>query len=227
MAIIHHPFIQGTDEWMAARCGLLTASEMKLIITPALKVAKNEKTRLHLCELLAQRVNKFVEPTFVSYAMERGSNDEATARWYYSEKIAEVEQVGFITNDKWGFTLGYSPDGLVGDDGAIEAKSRMQKYQVETILSRDMPSDFMIQVQTGLLVSEREWCDFISYSNGMPMCIVRVYPDETVQAAIVEAATAFEAEMAVKIADYQAALDEMKAANLYIETERQEEDIRV
>ena len=227
MSIIYHDLIQGTDEWMAARCGLLTASEMKLIITPTLKTANNDKSRTHLYELLGQRMTKFVEPTFVSYAMERGQNDEATARWHYSENIAEVTQTGFITNDKWGFTLGFSPDGLVGDDGAIECKSRMQKYQVETILARDMPKDFMIQVQTGLLVSEREWCDFISYSGGMPMCIVRVHPDEKVQAAIIDAATTFEADMGAKITDYAAALEEMKAAGRYIETEREEEDIRV
>ena len=30
----HHDIVQGSDEWLAARCGLLTASEMKLIVTP-------------------------------------------------------------------------------------------------------------------------------------------------------------------------------------------------
>ena len=35
----------------AARCGLLTASEMKLIVTPTMKVANNDKTRSHRREL--------------------------------------------------------------------------------------------------------------------------------------------------------------------------------
>ena len=35
---IHAEMIQGSDEWLAARCGLLTASEMKLIVTPTLKI---------------------------------------------------------------------------------------------------------------------------------------------------------------------------------------------
>ena len=47
---------QGSDAWLTARCGLLTASEMKLILTPALKIANNDKVRSHLYELLAQRV---------------------------------------------------------------------------------------------------------------------------------------------------------------------------
>ncbi len=53
----------------------------------------------------------------------------------------------------------------------------------------------MIQLQTGLLVSEREWIDFISYSGGLPMVTTRIYPDEVVQSAIIEAAAAFEASV--------------------------------
>ena len=45
MTIKYHADItQGSDEWFALRCGLLTASEMKLILTPTLKKANNEKT---------------------------------------------------------------------------------------------------------------------------------------------------------------------------------------
>src|SRR3546814_1507000 len=61
-------------------------------------------------------------------------DDEIIARDEYTKHHAPVEQTGFITNDKWGFTIGYSPDGLVGDDGLIECKSRRQKYQVQTII---------------------------------------------------------------------------------------------
>ena len=40
MTITYHPeLIQGSDEWHAARCGLLTASEMKLIVTPPPELA--------------------------------------------------------------------------------------------------------------------------------------------------------------------------------------------
>ena len=37
----HNDFIQGDEAWLQARCGLLTASEMKLILTPTLKTADN------------------------------------------------------------------------------------------------------------------------------------------------------------------------------------------
>lgn len=99
--------------------------------------------------------------------------------------------MGFVTNDQWGFTLGYSPDGLVGDDGLIECKSRKQKYQMETIMTDTVPEEYVIQLQTGLLVTERKWIDYISYCGGMPMYVRRVVPDEKIQAAIVAAATIF------------------------------------
>ena len=210
MTIIYHPEVtQGSDEWLAMRCGLLTASEMKHVITPTLKAANNDKTRAHLYELLAQRVTKYVEPMYVGDDMLRGQEDEFYARQVYTEHYAPVEQVGFITNDRWGFTIGYSPDGLVGKDGLIEIKSRRQKYQVQTIIENltggTIPADYIMQAQTGLLVSEREWLDFISYSGGLPMAVVRVWPDDAVQGAIIEAAAAFEAKLAECLEIYRSA----------------------
>jgi hypothetical protein len=225
--VYHRNLVQGTDEWMAARCGLLTASELHLIVTPTLRVAANDKVRKHLYELLAQRVSGFVERGFIADAMVRGWEDEAMARYVYSEKVAPVEEVGFVTNDEWGFTLGYSPDGLVGDDGLIECKSRCQKHQVETIIAGCMPDDYLIQAQAGLLISGRKWLDFISYSGGLPMAISRVHPDEKVQAAIVEAATEFERTLAKKLEAYRAAIADMQAAGRYFPTERREEEIMV
>lgn len=202
----HTDLIQGSDDWLSARCGLLTASEMKLIITPTLKAASNDKERAHLFELLAQRITGYVEPNYISDDMLRGQEDEIEARALYADRYAPVQEVGFITNDRWGFTIGYSPDGLVGDDGAIECKSRRQKFQVETILNGAMPADYALQVQTGLLVSERAWCDFVSYSGGLPMVTIRVHANPVVQAAIVEAAGAFEARLAERLTSYRAAL---------------------
>jgi hypothetical protein len=218
MTITYHPELyQGSDEWRAARCGLLTASEMKFIVTPTLKAASNDKERSHLYELLAQRITGYVEPSYVGDDMLRGHDDEIEARIAYDKHFAKVTDIGFVTNDAFGFTLGYSPDALVGEHGLIECKSRRQKFQVETLINRAMPDDYRIQVQTGLLVTERKWCDFVSYSGGLPMLVVRVEPNLEVQEAILAAATAFEARLAEKLAAYGSTL----ACGLkLIETER-------
>lgn len=198
---------QGSEEWFKVRCGLLTASEMKHILTPTLKIANNDETRQHVYELLAQRITGYVEPHYVGDDMLRGQYDEIKARDLYSEKYAPVTEMGFVTNSKWGFTVGFSPDGLVGNEGFIEVKSRRQKYQIETITNDAVPEEYMLQIQTGLLVSEREWCDFISYSAGLPMFTKRIFADEAMQAAIVEAATAFETKIKDLHADYLCKLE--------------------
>ena len=201
MSIVYHDeYVQGSDEWRAARCGLLTASEMHLIVTPTLKSASNDKERAHLYELLGQRITGHVEPRYVSDDMLRGLDEEVDAVEMYAKHYAPIKRVGFVTNDKWGFTIGYSPDALVGHDGLVECKSRSQKYQIRTLVeyvaADTFDPDFKIQVQTGLMVSEREWTDLVSYCGGLPMATVRVLPDAEIQGAILEAATAFESRLA-------------------------------
>lgn len=209
----HRDLIQGSDEWHQQRCGLLTASEFGLILTPTLKIASNAKERAHLWEIAAQRISGYVEPAYISDAMLRGHDDEIEARMLYSKHFAPVEEVGFVTNDRWGFTLGCSPDGLVGEHGGIESKSRCQKYQVQTICENvwtdkatTIPPEFVLQVQGEMLICERQWWDFISYSGGMPMAVIRVHPIAEVQDAIIDAAAKFEARINEVIADYRDAL---------------------
>lgn len=209
MGVVYHTDLaQGSNEWLGLRRGLLTASEMCLLVTPAtMKAASNDKQRAHLYTLASQRIAGYVEQGFTGYDMLRGHEDEIDARIAYAEHYAPVEDCGFITNDRWGFTIGYSPDGLVGCDGLIEVKSRKHKFQVETILTSvakdTAPAEFLIQCQTGLLVSERKWIDFISYSAGLPMATVRVHPDEKIHDAIVSIATDAEIQINQMHGEYQ------------------------
>ena len=222
MIVIHREVVQGSEEWHQMRRGLLTASQMNLIITPTLKIADNDKTRTHLYELLAQRITGYVEPQYISDAMLRGQSDEIVAVELYAKTYAPIERVGFITNDEWGFTIGYSPDALVGEAGLVEVKSRAQKYQIRTIVdyvvNEQIDPEFTIQCQTGLLVTNRDWIDVASYCGGLPMATVRVFRDEKIQEAIVAAAAAFEEKLAHKLETYTSLL-ESKAR--LIPTERQ------
>ncbi len=219
----YEELVQGSDEWYAARRGLLTASEMDRVITinriladiehaakPSKKVEKLKRTKseeekeiTHVYELAAQRTTGYVEPTYIGDDMLRGNADEIRAKIKYNEIYAPLDECGFITNDKWGFVLGYSPDALVRGGGVIECKSRRQKYQFETIIHADMPDDYSIQVQTGLLVSEEPWCDFVTYCGGMPMLVIRIYPDDIIQKAIIAAAEEFHKRLDLAIFNYQ------------------------
>ena len=222
-----HPEVeQGTPEWFAMRRGILTASEMNRIITPAkMQYSNSEKEKAHLYELAAQIVTGYTEPTFVSFDMLRGRDEEIAARATYSARFTPATTVGFITNDKWGFTIGCSPDGIVGDEGQLEIKSRAQKFQMETIITDQMPDEYKIQVQTALLVSERPWCDFISYCGGMPMFTKRIFADAEAQAKILEAATIFNGKLDTILMSYGALID-AKDSTL-VPTARVETEIKV
>jgi len=194
---------QGTDEWLAARCGIVTASVVGQLITPStIKPAKNDKSRGLTESLAAERLTGYVEPMHVSADMERGTLDEPYAREIYSQYFAEATEVGFMVRDDWGFRLGYSPDGLVGDDGLIEIKSRNQKIQLATILADEVPLANMAQCQAGLLVSGREWIDYVSYCGGMPLYVKRVLPDKRWHEAIIAAVTDFEQDADEMFARY-------------------------
>lgn len=220
-----HDVDQGTDEWHAARNGLLTASEVSLILTPTLKIANNDKTRQHVYELAAQRINQYTEPTYIGDAMLRGHADEILARDLYNEHYAPVMELGFITRDIGGCVIGYSPDGagVMGDFG-IEVKSRKQKYQVQVVTSDVVPDEHILQVQAGLLVTGWDYIDYISYSGGMPMWVIRSEPIAEYQEAIMSAATAFEAKVQEKVAEY---MDKIGGAKVVIETEREQDEVGV
>ena len=194
---------QGTDEWFEQRRGLVTASAVGLLITTkTMKPANNDTSRGLTRSLAAERITGFVEPSFSSRDMERGTLDEPLARDKYSEHYAEAREVGFMAREIDGYKIGYSPDGLVGEDGLIEIKSRLQKKQLETVLDDCVPPENMAQIQCGLLVSGREWCDYVSYCGGMKLYVKRVYPIQEWQEAIKRALVAFEENAEDMISEY-------------------------
>jgi hypothetical protein len=178
--------------------------------------ANNNKTRAHVYEIAAQRITGYTDPSYIGDDMLRGHEEEIEARTIYEQNYAAVINAGFIIRDFGGCTIGYSPDGLIGDHGLIECKSRRQYFQIQTISGGGMPDDFTIQVQTGLLVSDRLWCDFISYCGGLPMAVFRVFPDKEVQEAILKAATKFEEQVADVISKYR----NVVAQRRFINTDR-------
>ncbi|EGR8595355.1 YqaJ viral recombinase family protein [Listeria monocytogenes] len=196
---------QGTDEWHDQRRGIITASVVgKLITSKTLKAAANPESRSLTAHLVAERITGWTDPTYISDDMLRGMADEPRARDKYAEHFnVPVRQVGFMIRETRGVKLGYSPDGLVGDDGLIEVKSRLQKKQVETVLSGEPPAENMAQLQCGLFVSGREWIDYISYSGGMHLWVTRVFPDQRWFDAIEAAVQGFEKSAAEMIRLYE------------------------
>ena len=151
---------QGSQEWLDARKGVLTASNFSKIIT-----SKGEKSRTlpdYAYDLAAASLLLYPEETFKSPAMERGNELEPDARQKYCEdNFADIEEVGLMLSDCGNY--GYSPDGLVDDDGLIEIKCPMAKNHAKYLSQKRCPTEYYAQVQGGLYVSGRQWCDFVSY----------------------------------------------------------------
>lgn len=209
---IYEELEQGSDAWLAARCGIVTASVVGQLITPGtVKVAKNDYSRGLTATLVAERITGHVEPMQVSQAMMRGTLDEPYARDAYSEHHAPATEIGFMVKDFGTYRIGYSPDGLVGDDGLIEIKSRAQKKHLQTILADEVPLENMAQIQTGLLVSGRDWCDYVSFCSGMPLWTKRVEPSGKWFEAITDAVLTFEDNAAEMLAAYAAATENLPA----------------
>lgn len=225
MTLTTHNVEQGTDEWLALRTGIITASEMNLILTPTLKPANNDKTRQHVWEIAAQRINQYTEPSYIGDAMLRGHADEIIARDLYSEHIEPVQEVGFYVREVDGVRVGYSPDGaLAMSNGGIEIKSRLQKYQLQTIALNEVPIEHRLQLQAGLFVTGWDYIDYVSFSGGMPMWIISTKPDPEYQEAIHAAVMGFESKVKDAIAIYH---DQLKAAPVIIDTDRQDHDMEM
>lgn len=217
---IHKELEQGSDDWLQARCGVMSASIMNDILTPTLKTSNNDKTRSAVYEVACQRVTKYVEPQFWTDSMIRGHDDEIVARDLYSHNYEPVEEVGGMVREFSFGKVWYSPDGLVWDDGLIEVKSRRQGLHFKTISEGQVPKEHILQCQAALLISGRKWIDYISICRGMPLFVKRIEPDHQYQDAILSACEEFENKVSEVTMSYRA---NMINQPVVIETEREEE----
>lgn len=191
----HFDIEQGSDEWHALRRGRITASAVSRLITATGKPANNDTSRAQLLQLLAERITGESEASFYGDDMARGHLLEPLARDLYARHYSPVTECGFITATLDGVELGYSPDGLVGENGLIEIKSPRQKNHLRSLLAIEVPAEYVPQVQLGLAVTGRDWCDFISYAPGLPLFVYRCWRDESVMTQLIAAAAAAEAEL--------------------------------
>ena len=188
--MIIHNVAQGTPEWHAVRAGKVTASEFDSVLAQGRNgVSKTRQTYLY--KLAGEIITGQVVETYSNATMERGKVMEDEARAWYEIMHAPVQQVGFIEEGR----TGYSPDGLVGDKGALEIKTKFPHLLIPVLLSRDFPAEHKAQCQGGLMVSGREWIDLVCYWPGMPVAVHRAYRDEIYIAELRKAVSVFIEEL--------------------------------
>ena len=166
---------QGSPEWFSARCGIPTASSFDKILDTSGKPSKQLKKYLY--QLAGEKITAKQEETYINGAMQRGKEMEGEARKFYELTTSQkVVAVGFCLNETPDY--GCSPDGLVDKEGTVEIKCPLMATHVGYLIEGVLPTDYFQQVQGGLLVTGRKWCDFISYYPGMKPLVVRVIPDK-------------------------------------------------
>ena len=162
---------QGAPEWVQLRLGIPTASEFRSILAKG----EGKMRRTYLLKLLGERLTGEPADSYRNDHMERGKSMEGEARKMYAFMTdTEPQRVGFIRNGE----VGCSPDSLLGDDGLLEIKTALPYLQLEAIFADRLPPEHLAQVQGQLWVSEREWCDFVSYWPRLPLFVKRAYRDE-------------------------------------------------
>jgi hypothetical protein len=179
---------QGSPEWFHARLGLPTASEFSAILAKG----QGKVRRGYLCRLAAERILGETQETYTNHHLRRGKEMEAEARDLYGF-LQEVEPrlVGFIRNE----IAGCSPDALIGDDGMLEIKTRLPALMVDVLAQGGVPAEHKAQLQGGLWITGRAWCDFVAYWPGMPLYVARVERDEEYIETLANEITKFAAEL--------------------------------
>ena len=85
---------QGSDTWLEARRGILTASTIGKLLTSTGKVANNDTSRALTETLVAERLSGQIDYTPPTRDMQRGTILEAFSRDIYAEhsaRFAELE----------------------------------------------------------------------------------------------------------------------------------------
>lgn len=181
---------QRTEEWRRARLGRFTASRFSDLLTEAKSKSDREAGNLsktsesYVLGCIGEILTELPADEIETVAMKWGTEHEDEARMAYCLRAnVDVEQVGFVEHPELEY-VGCSPDGLVGTDGLIEIKCPFtSREHVRTLVSREIPEQYVAQVHGQLWVTGRKWCDFVSYDprvifDGAELAIVRVERDE-------------------------------------------------
>jgi hypothetical protein len=224
-----HDCKQGSEQWFALRSEVPTASCFDRILTPV-ELEPSAAAFGYLCEKIDEWDVGGPLTEATAQWMGRGHEFEDQARaWYELEHFTEVRQVGFVTNG----IAGCSPDGLVGDDGMIEIKVLMMLNHTRYWLSdwytaleqafaplrtkkrRGEPrppsiaQDHRLQIQGGLWICERQWCDAISFhptskrtGKSLPAVVERMERDETVIDKLAAAVAAFNTQLHAALVEH-------------------------
>jgi len=175
--MIHINVIQGTEQWFEHRLGRITASKFYTAMSG--ESTKGFKDLIE--EIAAEIISGEIEEGFTNSDMERGIDLEPYAAYEYENIFGvKLSEAGICIPDESDILhewIGVSPDRFIEDDGLLEIKCPKRKTHWGYIKDNKLPNAYKWQVQGQLLVTGKDYCDFMSYYPSLKPFIIRVYPD--------------------------------------------------
>lgn len=162
--MIIHTYPQGSEDWLRARAGKVTASMFKDARSRLKKTGEPTEAALNYAFKVAVEAISGIpmDEGFQTWQMRRGNELEPEARDLYAIRTGNtVDLCSFITTDCESY--GASADGLIGEDGGLEIKCLVSPERIRNaILNYDI-SEWIDQVQGGMWITGRKWWDFVIY----------------------------------------------------------------
>jgi exodeoxyribonuclease (lambda-induced) len=178
-----------TPAWYEARAGKITASRFADAVSVCKKASGKRKvgdpsatSDGYAADVVMERLSGKPKENVTARVLERGHDLEPVGRRKYEARTKYfVSESGVCVTDDGLF--GYSTDGLVERDGLIEIKCPVDNHKILEIWRTGDISEYMHQMQGGMWITGRRWCDFIMYvpdleSMGKDLYVQRVMRDD-------------------------------------------------
>jgi hypothetical protein len=141
---------EGRMEWLALRRGKITGSRLKDIV-----VKRGNGKKIGFYELIAEKLG--LPPEDDETAMERGARLEKDAieRFKLEHPGVEVDTSLVIWTRDDNENIAVSPDGVISETEAVEAKCLSSARHIEAFLTRQIPADYEYQKLQYFIVNDK------------------------------------------------------------------------
>lgn len=168
--------LQRSEDWHSERCGKVTASRVKDLNA---KPSKGKALNALGLTILAERLTGVQKETPTNFAMQWGIDNEPHAIAAYENETGFFVNGTGLIDHPFIEMFGASPDGLVGENGQIEVKCPDTTTHLNTLLTKEVPDEYIPQITSQLACTRREWCDFVSYDPRLEpelqIIIIRIF----------------------------------------------------
>ncbi len=174
---------QNRDEWLAARRGKITGSRLKDIV-----VKRGTSQKIGFYELIAERLGIAADD---ESSMDRGTRLESEAIAEFTKQTGKIVDPDlYIWSRDDNDSIAISPDGIISEKEAVEAKCLSSARHIEAFITQKIPAEYEYQKLQYFIVNEKlETLHFVFYDPRLlakPFFVIEVKRDEVLQAEVDE-----------------------------------------